>query len=59
MVLGRVTRQGREVGLPCQDMVVPAPSVGKLLRCWDRLQLLKDLDIGLRRGIATAALVLS
>jgi hypothetical protein len=59
MVLGRVAGQGGELGLPGEDVVVPAPRIGELLRRRNRLQLLEDLDIGLRWGIAAAELALS
>jgi hypothetical protein len=58
VVLCRIAGQSGELRLPGEDVVVPAPGVGELLRRWDRLQLLEDLDIGLRWGIAIAVLAL-
>lgn len=52
VVLGGVTRERGELGLPGEDVVVPAPCVGVLLRSGNSLQLLEDLDIGLRRCVA-------
>ena len=53
-LLGWVTGQRGELGLEGEDVVVPAPCVGVFLGGGDRLQLLEDLDIGLRRGVAVA-----
>ena len=52
VVLGWVTGERGELGLPGEDVVVPAPCVGVLLRGGSSLQLLEDLDIGLRGGVA-------
>ena len=52
VVLGWVTGQRGELRLPGEDVVVPAPCVGVLLRRRDSLELLEDLDVGLRGGVA-------
>lgn len=52
VVLGWVTGQRCELGLPGEDVVVPAPGERVLLGGGNSLQLLEDLDIGLRRGVA-------
>jgi hypothetical protein len=59
VLLGGVAGERRELGLPGEDVVVPAPCEGVLLRRGDGLQLLEDLDIGLRRGVAATVLVIA
>lgn len=59
VLLGWVSGQRGELRLPSEHVVVPAPCVRELLRGRDRLELLEDLDIGLRRGVTAAALALS
>jgi hypothetical protein len=54
VVLGRVAGQRRELRLPREDVVVPAPCVRELLRGRGGLELLEDLDVGLRRGVPVA-----
>ena len=51
-VLGGVTRQGLELTLEGEEVVVPAPCVGELLGGGDLLDLLEDLDIGLGGRVA-------
>jgi hypothetical protein len=53
-LLGWVARKGVELALEGEDVVVPAPCVWVLLRSGDLLDLLEDLDIGLRWGVAIA-----
>jgi hypothetical protein len=55
VVLGRVTGQCGELRLPREEVVVPAPCVRELLGGRGGLELLEDLDVGLRRGVAVAA----
>lgn len=57
--LGWVARERRELRLPGEDVVVPAPCKGELLGGRDGLQLLEDLDIGLRRGVAVITLAVA
>lgn len=52
VVLGGVSGQGGKLRLEGQDVVVPPPRIWVLLRGGDRLDLLEDLDVGLRGGIA-------
>ena len=56
MILGWVAGEGIELALEGEEMVVPAPGVRVLLWRRDLLDLLEDLDIGLRWGVATSSL---
>ena len=51
-VLGGVAGKGVELALEGEHVVVPAPCVGVLFWGRDLLDLLVDLDIGLRWGVA-------
>ena len=51
-LLGRVTGEGLELALEGEQVVVPPPGVRELLGGRDLLDLLEDLDVGLRRGVA-------
>jgi hypothetical protein len=51
-LLGWVTGEGLELALEGEDVVVPPPGVRELLGGRDLLDLLEDLDVGLRRGVA-------
>lgn len=51
-VLGWVTGKGLELALEGEHVVVPAPCVRVLLWRGNLLDLLEDLDIGLRWGVA-------
>lgn len=51
-LLGWVTGEGLELALEGENMVVPPPGVRELLGGRDLLDLLEDLDVGLRRGVA-------
>jgi hypothetical protein len=55
-LLGWVTRQGLKLALKGEDVVVPAPCVWVFLWCWDLLNLLEDLYVGLRWGVAVLVL---
>jgi hypothetical protein len=56
VLLGGVTRKGLKLALKGDEVVVPAPCEWVLL--WGRglLNLLEDLDVGLRRGVAVLLL---
>ena len=51
-LLGWVTGEGLELALKGEDVVVPPPGVRELLGGRNLLDLLEDLDVGLRRGVA-------
>jgi len=51
-LLGWVTGEGLELALEGEEVVVPPPGVRELLGGRDLLDLLEDLDVGLRWGVA-------
>ena len=51
-LLGWVTRESLELALEGEEVVVPPPGVRELLGGRNLLDLLEDLDVGLRRGVA-------
>lgn len=54
VLLGWVARQGLKLALEGEDVVVPAPCVRELLWGRDLLDLLEDLDVGLRWSVAVS-----